>query len=282
MDSINPTTEPIELEVVIPLYNEEAILRENALKLAGYLNRVIGVGKWRFILVDNGSEDRTRAIIEELVAELGDGVYIFEEQPNYGRALRAGLKAARAPYIHLCDIEQWDIPFLSWAWSLREDHDYFIGSRRSDPTISKPPFVRRILSWGLNALIQLFFSYMGTDTHGPKLLNLQRLNSIINKCVCDRGQFDAEIVLRAVRAGLRIAEGPIEHAEYRPPRFAIVKKIGWNLIAFTRLSRVLRDVPYEGPVRFHQFSRGDLLDVYQASLKDEKTTDDSESLSVAV
>lgn len=252
----------ILLDVVIPVYNEEAILRENAERLARYLDQVIGKGAWRFIFIDNGSQDRTRAIIHELIAEFGAGLYVHESEPNYGRALRAGLKAASSPYVHTCDIEQWDIPFLAWAWSMREKHDYFVGSRRSDPTISKPPFVRRFLSWGLNALIQLFFSYMGTDTHGPKLFNLARLRPIIDICVCDRGQFDSEIVLRAVRAGLRIAEAPIAHAEHRPPRFAIVKKIGWNIVAFTRLNGVLSKVPYTGMVNFHQFSRSDVLEVY--------------------
>lgn len=259
-------TPSIMLDVVIPVYNEESILRKNAEALAGHLDRVIGKGVWRYVFVDNGSQDRTREIIHELVAEFGAGLYVHEAEPNYGRALRAGLKAASSPYVHTCDVEQWDIPFLAWAWSLKDRHDYFIGSRRSDPTISKPPFVRRFLSWGLNALIQLFFSYMGTDTHGPKLFNLARLRPIIDVCVCDRGQFDSEIVLRAVRGGLYVAEAPIAHAEHRPPKFAIVKKIGWNMVAFTRLNSVLSKVPYAGMVNFHQFSRADVLAVYDAAV----------------
>lgn len=262
MNSTAPEA-PVELEVVIPAYNEEAIIRENVLTLKRHLDRITGGARWRFILVDNGSTDRTREIITELLQEIGDGVYKFEAEPNYGRAIRAGLNTSTAPFVHLCDIEQWDIPFVAWAWANRHEHDYFIGSRRSDPTIQKPPFVRRLLSWGLNALIQLFFSYMGTDTHGPKLINMTAMRPIIDVCVCDRGQFDTEIVLRGVRAGRRIAEAPIEHSEHRPPKFRIVKKIGWNIIAFTRLRRVLADVPYEGLVRFRQFNRWDVLDAYQ-------------------
>lgn len=248
-----------DLEVVIPLYNEQAIVREYAQKLARHLDSAIGAGRWQFIFVDNGSTDGTGSLVERLIEELGAGLMVHAPEPNYGLALRAGLNAARAPYVHTCDIEQWDIPFLAWAWAARGDHDLFIGSRRSDPTVSKPPPLRRILSWGLNALIQLFFGYMGTDTHGPKLLNMQRLKPIIDVCVSDRGQFDTEIVLRATRAGLRIAEAPIAHEEYRPPRFVIFKKVGWNLVAFNRLRKILRDVPYSDTVHFHQFSRSDLV-----------------------
>lgn len=250
----------VELEVVIPLYNEEDIVRESVLTLKHHLDQVTGGIKWRFILVDNGSDDRTREVITELLKELGDGLYVFEGEPNYGRAIRAGLNASSAPVVHICDVEQWDIPFLAWAWQNRHEHDYFIGSRRSDPTIQKPPFMRRLLSWGLNALIQIFFDYMGTDTHGPKLINMRAMRPIIDACVCDRGQFDSEIALRGVRAGRKIAEAPIEHREHRPPKFRIVKKIGWNLVAFTRLRKVLSDVPYEGLVKFRQYNRWDVLE----------------------
>ena len=123
--------------------------------------------------------------------------------------------------------------------------------------------MRRLLSWGLNALIQLFFSYMGTDTHGPKLINMTTMRPIIDQCVCDRGQFDSEIVLRGVRAGRRVAEAPIEHREHRPPKFRIVKKVGWNIVAFTRLRKVLSDVPYEGLVKFRQYNRWDVMEAYE-------------------
>ncbi len=267
--ALNEPATPLQLEVVIPLYNEEDIVRESVLTLKEHIDRIVGESAWRFILVDNGSDDRTREIITELLNEIGGGLYVFEAEPNYGRALRAGLNAATARYVHICDIEQWDIPFLTWAWKSRCDHDYFIGSRRSDPTIQKPPFMRRLLSWGLNALIQLFFSYMGTDTHGPKMIDMKAMRPIIDSCVCDRGQFDSEIVLRGVRAGRRIAEAPIEHREHRPPKFRIIKKIGWNIVAFTRLNRVLADVPYEGLVRFRQYNRWDVLEAYESS--NEKT-----------
>jgi len=105
---------------------------------------------------------------------------------------------------------------------------------------------------------------MGTETHGPKLINLECLRPVIDSSVSDRGQFDTEIVLRAVRKGHRIAEAPIAFCETRPPRTKIVKKVVWNLIAFSRLRRVIRDVQYEGPVEFRQFSRSDVVAAAEA------------------
>ena len=256
----------VDLSVVIPVLNEERILRENLTTLAAHLNEIVGTGNWQFVLVDNGSTDRTPEIIQEILVQYPPSKTVHVAQPNYGAALRAGFREADTEFAHTCDVEQWDIPFLVWAWGERHNHDLFIGSKRSDPTISKQSTVRRLLSWGLNALIQLFFGYMGTETHGPKVIHLARLRPIIDSCVSERGQFDTEIVLRTVRRGLRIAEAPIAFSETRPPRTKIFKKVAWNLVAFNRLRRIMRDVDYDGPVEFRQFSRSDVLKAFQRSV----------------
>lgn len=256
----------VALSVVIPVLNEENILRRNLTELAGHFDTIVGAENWQFVLVDNGSTDRTPEIIREILAERPPSKTVHVPEPNYGAALRAGFREADAEFVHNCDVEQWDIPFLAWAWSERYNHDLFIGSKRSDPTISKPSPLRRFLSWGLNALLQLLFGYMGTETHGPKLINLTRLGPIVESCVSDRGQFDTEIVLRTVRKGYRIAEAPIAFSESRPPRTKIIKKVGWNVVAINRLRKYIRDLEYEGPVEFRQFSRSDVLAAARAAV----------------
>lgn len=248
-----------ELSVIMPIYNEEATLFTAIETLARYIDAIVGVNSWHFILVNNGSSDRSAEIIEEIRVHWPATVTIFEETPNYGRALRAGLAAATTPWVHLIDVEQWDIPFLAWAWRHRRDFEVFIASKRADPTLNKQHMLRRLLSWGLNASIQLFFDYTGTDTHGPKLLNRSALTSVIDECVMDRGQYDTEIVLRSVRAGYRIVEVPFPYVEVRPPRKAIIKKVVWNLIAINRMRRVMRSVPFSSPTRISRVTREDVL-----------------------
>ena len=267
----------VDLSVVIPVLNEETILKENLTQLAAYFDDIVGAGRWQFVLVDNGSTDRTPEIIQEILAAYPPSKTVHVPAPNYGAALRAGFREADTEFVHNCDVEQWDIPFLTWAWAERSNHDVFIGSKRSDPTISKQSPIRRLLSWGLNALLQLLFGYMGTETHGPKLINIGRLRAVIDSCVSDRGQLDTEIVLRAVRKGYRIAEGPIEFLESRPPRTKIIKKVGWNLVAFNRLRKVMREVEYEGSIEFRQFSRSDILSASRTSHAHQQTAKKSEA-----
>ena len=59
------------------------------------------------------------------------------------------------------------------------------------------------------------FNYMGTDTHGPKFVNMEKIKKIAKKVKSRRGQFDTELLIRLSRGGFKIAEAPIKHFETR-------------------------------------------------------------------
>jgi glycosyltransferase involved in cell wall biosynthesis len=249
----------LPVSIVIPVYNEANILMPNLDALADYFDSALGSGNWLFILVDNGSTDATLNLLKQVLARWPLSRVVNLTEPNYGAALKAGLRSATTKWVYMLDIEQWDLPFMTWAWANRECFDVFIASKRADSTLNFQQPYRRFLSAGLNAVLQVLFSYSGTDTHGPKLLNCESLRSIILRCELDRGQFDTEMVLRAIRACKRLVEVPVEYRESRPHRNWMVKKIVWNLIALQRLQRVMKDVPFEGPVSYYRFARSDVL-----------------------
>lgn len=251
--------EELPIAVVIPLYNEERIIEENLDALSRVFDRLVGAGHWLFILVDNGSTDATPKIVADAIARWPLSRAVNLAEPNYGGALKAGLRAVTGRWAFTLDIEQWDIPFINWAWRNRDGFDAFIASKRADPTINHQQPYRRFLSCGLNGLLQVFMQFSGTDTHGCKLLNCESLRSIINVCELDRGQFDTELVMRAIRKQKRIVEAPIDYREFRPHRNWMLKKIFWNVLALRRLVRVMRDVPFEGHIRYYRYAREDLL-----------------------
>jgi hypothetical protein len=67
------------------------------------------------------------------------------------------------------------------------------------------------------------------------------------------------MVLRAIRGRKRILEIPVAYNESRPHRNWMIKKIAWNLVALRRLIEVMKDVPYEGLIRYHRIAREDIL-----------------------
>ena len=251
--------EATTVSIVIPLYNEEKFLQENADSLAAIFDTVVDRGQWSFIFVENGSTDTTAALADAVAARYLPSRALHLPKPNYGVALKAGLQAATTKWVYLLDIEQWDLPFITWAWRNRESYDALIASKRADATINHQHLYRRLLSCGLNGLLQVLLQYTGTDTHGPKLLNRLSLQAIIDACELDRGQYDTELVLRAIRGQKRIIEAPSEYRELRPNRNWMVKKIVWNLWALARLVKVMKRVPYEGLSRYYRVAREDVL-----------------------
>ena len=108
------------LSVVIPVYNEEAII-EGALQryLQGLdeLERDVEV-----IVAANGCRDQTVPIVRELMAVWPMLRLLESPTPDYGRALRAGLLAARGDIVVCDEIDLCDLGFVKRALR-RLDHD---------------------------------------------------------------------------------------------------------------------------------------------------------------
>src|SRR5579863_951323 len=96
---------PPRISIVIPIYNEQAILHAAVVDVR---ERLKPLGwSYEIILAENGSKDRTIEIGHELAAKYstpGDGQIkiISMGEPNYGKALKQGILLARGEVI-LCD-----------------------------------------------------------------------------------------------------------------------------------------------------------------------------------
>src|SRR3954464_15284968 len=96
---------PPRISIVIPVYNEEAILHAAVVDLR---ERLKPMGwTYEIILAENGSKDRTVEIGQELAnkyADPADGQVkiISMGEPNYGKALKQGILLSRGTLV-LCD-----------------------------------------------------------------------------------------------------------------------------------------------------------------------------------
>ena len=244
--------------VIVPVYQEGRLLWTNGCVLGKRFDVIFGKGRWRFVIVENGSRDDTLEYANKLRDEYPASDIVMLPAPDYGAALRAGLEAAQSKYAAIINIEQWDLPFLNWAWNKRGEYDLFLGSKRADPTLNGQSRYRKFLSWGLNSMLGLMFEFTVADTHGPKFMNLDIMSPIIASCTMTRGQFDTEMTLRAIRAGISIAEAPVAYLEERPPRNTMIRKIAQNIIDLWRLARRMREVPYRSTIRVRRYCRDDL------------------------
>ena len=88
------------VSIIIPIYNEEAILHSAVVDLIDRLEEF----DWPYelILAENGSKDRTVEIARELSERFPQVKFFSLGEPNYGKALRKGIMDARGEFV-LCD-----------------------------------------------------------------------------------------------------------------------------------------------------------------------------------
>jgi glycosyltransferase involved in cell wall biosynthesis len=228
-----------EVSIVIPVYNEEGILREAISELRAGLGTQL---KYEILLAENGSKDSTAELASHLAAEMPEVRTFSLGEPNYGKALRRGILEARGTYVICEEIDLCDLDFQHRALDrLRHgDCDFVVGSKAMKGASDERPVLRRAATKVINGMLRAALDFRGTDTHGLKAFHRETVTPIVDQCVIDRDLFASELVIRAGRAGLRVVEIPIKLSEKRPPAINLVKRVPRVLSGLAKLTYVIR------------------------------------------
>ena len=234
-----PETTP-ELSVVIPCYNEEAILWGAVEELHAGL---IAMGRsFEILISENGSKDDTRAIAEKLSRAYPEVRALHSDEPNYGKALRRGIKAARGKFVLCEEIDLCDLDFHRRALKIldADGADFVVGSKAHPDANDERPAMRRTATLVINGMLRVLLGFKGTDTHGLKAFHRERVLDTVNRCVVDKDLFASELVIRAERYHLRVVEIPIVIHEKRPPSIHLFRRVPNVLKNLARLVWVVR------------------------------------------
>ncbi|HTP27758.1 MAG TPA: glycosyltransferase family 2 protein [Anaeromyxobacteraceae bacterium] len=228
------------LSVVIPVYNEESIVREACLDLMARLDE----RNWDYELVisENGSRDGTIDILRRLSNETPRLRYIHSDEPNYGLALQRGILEARGFYVVADEIDLCDVGFYDRALAILEQTgaDMVVGSKRAPGSRDHRPAYRRAATAVHNTLLRLALGFKGTDTHGVKAFLRESIAPTAARCVVDKDVFASELVLRAGLEGKQVMEIPVALEEKRPPSIALLRRVPNVLRQVAKLIWVLR------------------------------------------
>lgn len=224
MNSSAPNSATPWVSIVIPIYNEEAILRAAVVNLRDGLTR-LGIS-FEIVLAENGSRDATVSIATGLAADYPDVRWLSTPEPNYGAALRAGILAARAELVVCEEIDLCNVAFHAQALALLDQGaDLVIGSKLIGGARDQRPLTRHAASVIYTKTLQLLLGFPGTDSHGLKAFRRARVLPIVHACVVDKDVFASELVVRAYRAGLVVREIPTVVAEMRPPSINLLRRL---------------------------------------------------------
>ena len=199
-----------ELSVFLPAYNEEGIIKDVVLKTRDVLNKI--AGKWEIIIVNDGSSDTTSGIIEGLQrSDPRIKVINHEKNRGYGASFKSGLYASRYPWIAFTDSDgQFDFGEITnfIAKSRETKADVVIGYYKKRQ-VSKFKIITSKI-WELAVFILFGLKVHDIDC-GFKLIS-KRVVDKIPKLESERGPFiTSEFLIKAKRAGFKIAEIPVTH-----------------------------------------------------------------------
>ncbi|MGB5813301.1 MAG: glycosyltransferase [Polyangiales bacterium] len=214
-----------DVTIIIPVYNEEAILRDALVELIDRLGA--NVAPYEIVIAENGSTDRTRQIGNALALEFPQVRMRHTDAPNYGAALRDAILDARGEIVVCDEIDLCDVDFLHRATALirAEAIDLVVGSKTMPGANDRRPWVRRAGTHTINALLRLTLGFRGTDTHGLKAFQRRGLAPVASSCVADKDLFASELVIRAARKGLEVREIPVDVQEKRPPTVGLARRV---------------------------------------------------------
>ena len=218
-----------EISFVIPTYNEAENI-DSVIKACKSVAELISK-RYEIIVVDDGSTDRTREIVEHNAAENPNILFVYHEK-NRGiaYATRDGLATAQFKHIFYTDGDgQFDMGEVHKLLPYCGDYDFVIGYRvnRSDP------IHRRINAFLYNQFILWLFHLPVRDVNCAfKLMKKKSLSSLAVRS--NSAFYLAELLIRAVQLGMTIHEVPVRHY---PRRFG--RPSGSNIGVITRALRDL-------------------------------------------
>jgi glycosyltransferase involved in cell wall biosynthesis len=222
------------LSVVIPIHNEAAYLPAALTRLRSDLE---GLGlAYEVILAENGSSDGTENVAAGLAAADPGVLRVLSlPRPNYGAAMAAGFRAAVGEWVVNFDIDYFSGDFLRSALALADRADVVLASKRAPGADDRRPPLRRLATRVFNLLLHLLFRSKVSDTHGMKMVRGTVVRKMVPLVGSTLDLFDTELVIRAERAGYRVAEVPAVVEEQRQARSGLLRRVPRTLAGLARI-----------------------------------------------
>jgi glycosyltransferase AglD len=227
------------ISIVMPAHNEAGYL-DGA--VASVIDGMAGGRPFEVVIAENGSDDGTGEMARRLEQAHDQVRVVTLAAADYGAALRAGFEAARGEVVTNFDVDYVDLGFLERSAALMEERPdiaIVVGSKRGPGADDTRTAGRRLVTAAFTFVLRRGFGLGVSDTHGMKSLRKAPLEPVVAACRFGADLFDTELVLRAERAGLVVAEVPVRVEEQRPSRTSILRRIPRTVRGLIRLRIML-------------------------------------------
>ena len=149
------------VSVVVPAYNEEALLRAHLERILQYLATIESEYDWELLVINDGSTDGTREIADQFVAEY-DKTRVLHHPRNFGlgQALKFAFANTSGDYVVTLDVDlSYDVEHIGELLNaIRTGQSKIVlaSPYMKGGTIKNVPRLRRILSILGNGFLKIF------------------------------------------------------------------------------------------------------------------------------
>ncbi|MCX7744122.1 MAG: glycosyltransferase family 2 protein [Flavobacteriales bacterium] len=229
------------LSIIIPVYNEEALVPE-VVKLVASTNFPSTVTYWEIVIVDDCSTDATYSVVEKLIQEIPQ-VRLIRHNKNMGKgaAVRTGISNAHGNVFLIQDadleLRPQDIPRM--VECMEELGVEFVNGSRYMEGVYRPlsSYKRYLANKLFTLLTSILINVKITDMAcGYKLFHKNLYEKITLRE--NRFGFEAELIIKALRVKRNnIAEVPVRYfprneGEGKKLRNMDAFKILWTIIKY--------------------------------------------------
>lgn len=198
------------ISLFFPTYNEEANIKTTVSKASKILNK--NFKKWEIIVVDDGSKDNTKKIVDELAkTEKRIKIITHKQNRGYGGSLQTGFYNSKYDWITFTDADgQFNFGEITDFVKKQKETgaDLVIGYYKKRQ-VSKFKIVTSKM-WELTVFV-LFGLHVKDIDCGFKLIS-KRVIDKIPRLESERGAFiSSEFLIKARKAGFKIVEIPVTH-----------------------------------------------------------------------
>lgn len=199
-----------EISVFFPTYNEEGNIKTTVQRASETLKELFK--KWEIIVVNDGSKDNTKEIVNELVRK-DSRIRLINHKVNkgYGSSLQTGFYNAKYNWIAFTDSDgQFDFSEITKFTSKVEETnaDLVIGYYKKRQ-VSKFKIITSKM-WEISVML-LFGLHVRDIDCGFKLISKKVIEKI-PRLESQRGAFiSSEFLIKSKKAGFKIVEVAVTH-----------------------------------------------------------------------
>lgn len=203
----------LQLEVVVPVFNEQESLVNSIERLHNYMVEHLAIA-WRITIADNASTDSTWELAVELADRLWGVTALHVDRKGRGHALRDAWEKSDATVVAYLDVDlSTDLDALAPLIApLMSGHSGIaIGTRLAHGASVKRGRKREFISRTYNRILHTVLRCQFTDAQcGFKALRSDVADALLPLIQDDQWFFDTELLVLAERNGIRIHEVPVD------------------------------------------------------------------------